>query len=175
MHPKHRFDELMPKPGRTRFERLIHIGTTSTHLYLEALKAAVAEAKKGQDVGRYEIAVAALAEILPHDDDAIRDDDWAETTKKRAKTETDKMELELKGYKNNLIKESIRVRGHSVYVNLGKTSDSLSTDGLPRFGSSLSQHRRPSQFKQVLLKNAGLLHHKFSYSHLVNAPHNALR
>ena len=29
---------------------------------------------------------------------------------KQSKAETDRLELELKGYKNNLIKESIRVR-----------------------------------------------------------------
>ena len=52
--------------------------------------------------------MATLAETV-HDDEAIRDDGWVEKTKKRAKIETDKMEAELKGYKNNLIKESIRV------------------------------------------------------------------
>ena len=95
--------------GRTRFERLFLIGTSSTHLHLEALKAAIAEAKYGTDVQRYEIALSALQETAPHDPDASPDRGWLDTTKKEVKLETDRMELELKGYKNNLIKESIRV------------------------------------------------------------------
>ena len=96
-------------PGRTRFERLLLIGTSSSYLYLEALKAAVAEAKQGTDVQRYENAVSYLRELAPNDPDATPDLDWIDRMKKQVKSATDKMELELKGYKNNLIKESIRV------------------------------------------------------------------
>lgn len=78
-------------------------------LGLDALKAAVVEAKQGSDVGRYEFAVSTLFEAAPKDPDAVPDPDWVEKTQKRVKVETDRMELELKGYKNNLIKESIRV------------------------------------------------------------------
>ena len=95
--------------GRTRFERLLLIGTSSSYLYLEALKAAIAEAKQGTDVQRYENAVSYLREIAPNDLDATPDLEWIGRTRKQVKGATDKMELELKGYKNNLIKESIRV------------------------------------------------------------------
>ena len=70
---------------------------------------AVAEAKKGADVQRYENAVSLLREIAPGDADVTPDMDWIDRMKKQIKSATDKMELELKGYKNNLIKESIRV------------------------------------------------------------------
>ena len=76
---------------------------------MEALKAAIAEAKKGTDVQRYENAVLYLHEVAPSDADATPDLNWIDTMKKQVKSATDKMELELKGYKNNLIKESIRV------------------------------------------------------------------
>ena len=76
---------------------------------MEALKAAIAEAKQGTDVQRYENAVSYLREIAPNDSDATPDLDWTDSMKKQVKGATDKMELELKGYKNNLIKESIRV------------------------------------------------------------------
>ena len=95
--------------GRTRFDRLLLIGTSSSYLYLEALKAAIAEAKQGSDVGRYESAVSSLREIAPNDPDAILDVAWVSTTKAQVKRNTDTLELELKTYKNNLIKESIRV------------------------------------------------------------------
>ena len=98
------------KIGRTRFERLYLIGTSSSYLYLEALKAAITEAKKGKDVARYEQAVSALKLIAPDDPDASSDTAWIKRTNDIVKVETDRLELELKGYKNNLIKESIRVR-----------------------------------------------------------------
>ncbi|KAL2831821.1 26S proteasome subunit RPN7-domain-containing protein [Aspergillus cavernicola] len=95
--------------GRTRFNRMFLIGTCSTHLAVEALKAAVAEAKSGKDVSRYERAVQALSEIAPNEAEAVIDRDWAERSQKVVKAETDRLEHELRGYKNNLIKESIRM------------------------------------------------------------------
>lgn len=95
--------------GSTRYERLILIGTTSTQLYSEALKSAIAEAKRARDVGRYEYAIHILREIAPTEAEGILDSGWVDRTRKQIKAETDKLELELKGYKNNLIKESIRV------------------------------------------------------------------
>lgn len=100
---------LIDPTGRTRFDRLLLIGLSSSYLYLEALKAAISEAKQGTDVQRYENAVMYLRDIAPSDADAKPDLDWIDRTKKQVKSATDKMELELKGYKNNLIKESIRV------------------------------------------------------------------
>ncbi|KAL6715736.1 hypothetical protein ACLMJK_006697 [Lecanora helva] len=95
--------------GRTRFERLLVIGLTSTQLCLEALKAAITEAKQGEDAQRYETAWSMLQDVAPQDPDALFDVAWVERTNKQVKAETDKKELELKGYKNNLIKESIRM------------------------------------------------------------------
>lgn len=99
--------------GTTRIHRLLHIGTTSTQLYLEALKAAIAEAKKGKDVRLYDTVVSALYEIVPYDSQATLDSVWADRRAREVKAETDRLEQELKGYKNNLIKESIRV-GHAL-------------------------------------------------------------
>lgn len=70
------------------------------------------EAKKGKDVSRYLDAIEHLRErvLAPDDPDAELDRDWLEAVKKDVARETERMETELKGYKNNLIKESIRVR-----------------------------------------------------------------
>ncbi|KAI4142047.1 MAG: hypothetical protein L6R39_005103 [Caloplaca ligustica] len=95
--------------GKTRFDRLLLIGTTSTLLASEALRYAVAEAKQGKDVGRYDMAVAAIHEIIPGDPNATPDVAWREKINKQIKAESDRLETELKGYKNNLIKESIRM------------------------------------------------------------------
>lgn len=96
--------------GRTRFDRLLLIGTTAPLLAPEALRSAVIEAKQGRDVGRYEAALAAIREILPGDAYAIPDSLWIDRTNKQVKAETDRLNMELKGYKNNLIKESTRVQ-----------------------------------------------------------------
>lgn len=75
----------------------------------EALRYAVAEAKQGRDVGRYDAATAAMRDIMPYDPHATPDTVWKENVNKLVKAESDRLETELKGYKNNLIKESIRV------------------------------------------------------------------
>ena len=69
-------------------------------------------------MSRYEQAVSALAEAAHGDVDAIPDTAWTERTRKRVKAETDKMEMELKGYKNNLIKESIRVKSPALHRSI---------------------------------------------------------
>lgn len=96
-------------PGRTRLERLILIGVSSTYLGVEALKLAAVEAKRGRDIKRYLEAQSHLEVIGPQEREAVRDLAWMETTDKQNQAETARLEAELKGYKNNLIKESIRV------------------------------------------------------------------
>ena len=96
--------------GRTRFARLFLIGTCSTVLAVEALKAAVTEAKAGSDVDRFVAAVTALTPYLPAGDRNEQEDQaWALQREQLNQRETQRLEAELKGYKNNLIKESIRV------------------------------------------------------------------
>lgn len=95
--------------GRTRYERLILIGRCCVPLRVEALKAAVAEAKSGSDVTRYKDAWQLLRSVAPDEPEAKRDDEWIESTELANRTETTRLETELKGYRNNLIKESIRV------------------------------------------------------------------
>lgn len=104
-------------PGRTRFNRLYLIGNTSTLLAADALKLAVAEAKSGKDVGQYEKAVRALAEVAPGEQDATLDSAWVQKVQNSVRAQSERLEHELRGYKNNLIKESIRVwRRPSVYL-----------------------------------------------------------
>ena len=99
----------MAHTGRTRFDRLFLIGRSSVPLCLDALKAAVAEAKRGRDTQRYREAVECLRVAAPSDQDAAFDQTWLAAQEKANKLETNRLLAELKGYKNNLIKESIRV------------------------------------------------------------------
>lgn len=96
----------------------------------------MAEAKSSKDVNRYEKAVRALAEVAPNEPEAKLDAAWVEDTQRRVRAETDRLEHELRGYKNNLIKESIRVR---LDITMPTRICPLTlTDGQRRFGKSLS-------------------------------------
>jgi COP9 signalosome complex subunit 1 len=69
----------------------------------------VKEAKKGKDIKRYLEAQNHLETVGPQEREAARDKVWMDMTEKQNQAETQRLEAELKGYKNNLIKESIRV------------------------------------------------------------------
>ncbi|KAI2612472.1 26S proteasome subunit RPN7-domain-containing protein [Hypoxylon fragiforme] len=97
--------------GRTRFDRLLLIGQSSVPLCVDALKAAIAEAKGGVDIQRYRDAWECIRIAAPNEPEAKWDDHWVLSTEKANKSKTQRLEQELKGYKNNLIKESIRI-GH---------------------------------------------------------------
>jgi COP9 signalosome complex subunit 1 len=96
--------------GSTRLDRLQHIGSTSTYLAVDAYRIAIPEAKRGKNVKLYLALVEDFSAIAPNDPLAIPDLGWADKKNREVKEEQDKLEHELKSYKNNLIKESIRVR-----------------------------------------------------------------
>ncbi|KAI9724585.1 MAG: hypothetical protein M1828_003608 [Chrysothrix sp. TS-e1954] len=102
--------------GRTRLDRLQNIGRQSLYLSRDALSLAVAESKRGKDVSRYIETVGLYHQIWPNvatdyeeQGGVVLDQEWAEQRNRAVKAEGERLESELKGYKNNLIKESIRV------------------------------------------------------------------
>ncbi|KXX78020.1 COP9 signalosome complex subunit 1 [Madurella mycetomatis] len=107
--------------GRTRFDRLFLIGRSSVPLCVDALKAAVAEAKRGRDTQRYREAVECLRIAAPSEPEATFDQAWLENQESANQIETNRLLTELKGYKNNLIKESIRMGNE----DLGKHLESI--------------------------------------------------
>jgi COP9 signalosome complex subunit 1 len=96
--------------GPLRLERLITIAASPAHLATAAHRLAIIHAKNGINVDSYIAITTAFQAVAPNDPLATIDGEWASATNKRAKLETDRLEHELKAYKNNLIKESIRVR-----------------------------------------------------------------
>ncbi|KAL7626570.1 hypothetical protein AAE478_003342 [Parahypoxylon ruwenzoriense] len=107
--------------GRTRFERLLLMGQCSVPLCVDALKAAIVEAKRGKDTQRYRDAWECICLAAPDEPEARWDEAWFAATEKGSKAETHRLEAELKGYKNNLVKESIRI-GHR---DLGEHFESI--------------------------------------------------
>ncbi|KAH7078712.1 COP9 signalosome-like protein complex subunit 1 [Paraphoma chrysanthemicola] len=105
--------------GPTRIDRLHHIGSHSPYLALDAYHLAIAEAKRGKNVHLYTTLVEELSSIAPADPAALTDTSWAEKKSRDTQLEQERLEHELKSYKNNLIKESIRMGnedlGHFYY------------------------------------------------------------
>lgn len=63
------------------------------------------------DTQKYEHIVTRLNAALKarNEPEVPVDKEWIQTTQKQAKAMTEKLEAELRNYKNNMIKESIRV------------------------------------------------------------------
>ena len=95
--------------GFTRADRLRHIGSHSTYFAIDAYRTAIAEAKRGKNVKLYLDLVEDFDQIAPEDPAALTDTTWASEKTRKVEAEKDKLEHELKSYKNNMIKESIRV------------------------------------------------------------------
>lgn len=99
------------EPMRTK--RLMHIAALSPPLAHDALRTAITAAKAEGDTRSYVKIVELLAAVDPSDSEATLDAEWMEKTTKTNAAELDRINQELRGYKNNLIKESIRVcSGH---------------------------------------------------------------
>lgn len=121
--------------GRTRLVRLNYIARLCPPLSLEALCLAIPESKAAKDPNVYIRFTELLNEIDPGSQLSVPDVEWVERRKKENQRETERLEHELRGYKNNLIKESIRVSHRSQRW--------LSTDVLTRMvldGTRRSRH-----------------------------------
>ncbi|KAK5071085.1 hypothetical protein LTS08_000281 [Lithohypha guttulata] len=109
--------------GRTVFRRLYLIASCSTALQEEAARLAVAEAKKGSDVNQYQDAVQLLATITGQNVQELMDKKWLSNQEKQNAAESKRLENELKQYKNNLIRESIRMGSEELGVHNHSTGD----------------------------------------------------
>ncbi|TPX21033.1 hypothetical protein DIZ76_014986 [Coccidioides immitis] len=138
--------------GRTRFTRLYFIGTRSGYLATEALKLALVEARSGKDVKNYQKALEALVKVAPSETDTTLDKIWVEQTLKSVKADTDRLEHELKGYKNNLIKESIRMGNEDLgyhYHQIGDLSAASKAYSRMRDYCTTTSHVASMLFKNI--------------------------
>lgn len=131
-------------PGRTRTARLLWIANASTVLRLDALKQAARDAIDGRDVELYKEAVEKIRDLDPADPAAVHNVEWIQATEKANAAELSRLEAELKGYKNNLVKESIRVRHSRLYSGeqFLLTAHLRDTDGQRGSGEAPREHGR---------------------------------
>ncbi|CAK7208597.1 hypothetical protein SBRCBS47491_000145 [Sporothrix bragantina] len=109
--------------GPTRFDRLMLIGRSSVALHLDALRAAFAEAKKSHDTGRYREVATYFNMVAPSEAEELFSKSWLESTDAANAAETKRLEREMKVYKNNLVKESIRMGNEELGRHLESIGD----------------------------------------------------
>ncbi|KAI6246573.1 COP9 signalosome complex subunit 1 [Erysiphe necator] len=129
--------------GRTIFQRLLLIGVNSTVIGVGALKAAINDAKNNKDIQRYLGAQSVLETVAPHEPEAKKDTEWITYMEKKVQVETQRLETELKQYKNNLIKESIRIGNEDLgkhYQAIGDLNKAYDAFSRMRQEANLPKH-----------------------------------
>ncbi|KIW48389.1 uncharacterized protein PV06_00982 [Exophiala oligosperma] len=139
--------------GRTVFRRLHLIASCSSVLAEEAARMAMAEAKKGADVRNYNEAVALLKKVSGGKNvDGFLDPVWAAQQEKKNAAESARLENELKGYKNNLIKESIRMGNEDLgthYYTIGDLTNAVKAYSRMRDYCTTASHIASTAFRII--------------------------
>lgn len=105
----------------TKLDRLLVIGRTSTLLGQDALQGAMQEAKRRKHVKGYRTAAEMLSQMSGKTQLSKADSSWIATAEHAVKVETKRLEDLLKGYRNNMIKESIRLTNEELGDHYRKT------------------------------------------------------
>lgn len=121
--------------GLTKIQRLMFIANHCTALRIESLKMALAYIKENTfNTSMYTLVYQKLAEAVKQSGGSVEtvvgavDTAWLEAKGKKASLKLEKLDTDLKNYKSNSIKESIR-RGHDDlgdhYLDMGDLSNAL--------------------------------------------------
>ena len=155
--------------GRSYIERLLLTMNTSPALAPQALQLASKEAIKGRDISLYKAAYSTYERVYRENGDdglpdpatlAPMDASWIESMTAKNQAERTKLEVELKNYSQNMIKESIRVRRISISPTTTIPERELAADGSPRSWRLLPCHRRSSLISQTLHQVSRVLYHE---------------
>ncbi|KAK7042489.1 PCI domain-containing protein [Favolaschia claudopus] len=158
--------------GRTAVDRLIHIISTCPTLAPDAFQLAVQHIHQSRDPSLYQQVMSAyeagsaLSETpLPSAMELSQiDTRWADETMAKNQAERSKLEVELKTYSNNMIKESIRM-GHrdlgSFYRSVSEYATALKHYAKSREFCTTSQH-----VLEMCLSVLELLIEQRNFSHL---------
>jgi COP9 signalosome complex subunit 1 len=97
---------------------LLFIAGACPSLASQALSKAVDYALQGQDVQIYQVVLNHYNVTVGPQNARPVDQEWLDKTSARAQADKDKLEVELKMYTGNMIKESVRVRVRYGYYML---------------------------------------------------------
>ena len=95
---------------RASIKRLFFIANACPPLAPLALSRAVEYALEGKDSTLYQNVVSTYNNVVGPQRGVRLNQEWLDRTAQRSQAERDKLEVELKMYTGNMIKESIRVR-----------------------------------------------------------------
>jgi COP9 signalosome complex subunit 1 len=96
--------------GHTKIARLVFIAEHCKALELDAFRMAIDELKKTMNTTLYKNLLEKVGEQFGFP----LDNQWIDSTEKKVIALQERLELELNGYKTNLVKESIRVRNPTI-------------------------------------------------------------
>ncbi|EME80516.1 COP9 CSN1 signalosome subunit 1, partial [Pseudocercospora fijiensis CIRAD86] len=128
--------------------RLLHIALRCKDLSKQALTLAVGYAKKGKDVQLYNRLTDAAAN-LGISDLAKQDTAWASRRDEENRREQSRLESELRGYKNNLIRESIRMGQEDLATHLLLTGGPVPDPTSPQSLNSSGYNAAYNQFGKM--------------------------
>ncbi|KAJ7829446.1 26S proteasome subunit RPN7-domain-containing protein [Mycena olivaceomarginata] len=158
--------------GRTAVDRLIHIISTCPALAPEAFRLAVQHIHQSRDPSLYQQVMTAYDTVsgisetpMPNALELAQlDTRWADEAMAKNQAERSKLEVELKTYSNNMIKESIRM-GHrdlgDFYRSVGEYPTALKHYTKSREFCTTSQH-----VLEMCLSVLELLIEQRNFSHL---------
>jgi COP9 signalosome complex subunit 1 len=111
IHPNWDLDQyILNYSGHGQIHRLKFIALKSQPLQVDALRHAARLIKETTlNVPLYQETVEQLRLVDTSLPESVHDQTWIDNAARTTKSTTEKLEAELKNYKNNLIKESIRV------------------------------------------------------------------
>jgi len=154
--------------GHTKVNRACFIAERCPALEVEAYKLALVETQTSSlDTQKYEHIVTRLNAALKarNEPEVPVDKEWIQTTQKQAKAMTEKLEAELRNYKNNMIKESIRM-GHNDlgdhYYNCGDLANAQRSYTYTRDYCASSSHIVEMCLNVI---KVGIEQRAFSYLH----------
>ncbi|KAI0634340.1 G protein pathway suppressor 1 [Trametes polyzona] len=158
--------------GRTYVERLLHIMSVCPTLAPQALQLAISEALKGRDTSLYRTIFTTYERVyneaggeLPELSTlATLDQKWLDETTAKNQAERTKLEVELKTYSSNMIKESIRMAHRDLgdfYRSVGEHNSALKHYTKSREFCTTSQH-----VLDMCMSVIELLMEQRNYSHI---------
>lgn len=158
--------------GRTALERLCHIITHCPGLAIDAYSLTIKLVQETRDTTLYDSIQAAYERIStttgvdlpPAQDIAAVNASWLNDTKTNNKKEKSKLELELRTYTNNMIKESIRMANRDLghfYRSVGDHHSSYKHYTKSREYCTTSQH-----ILEMCLSVLELLIEQRNFSHI---------
>lgn len=128
--------------------RLAHIATHCPSLSRQALALAIGHAKNGKDLQLYH-RLLDLASNLDLQDLAKVDTEWATRKDEENRRESARLEGELRGYKNNLIRESIRMGQEDLATHLLLTGGPIPDPSSPQSVNSAGYNAAYQHFGKM--------------------------